>query len=237
MKNFHHQNLTTRNGLPLCNAETWVFDLDNTLYPASCRLFDQVDKNITKFIMRFLSLTWDDAYTIQKTYFRKFGTSMNGLINLHGLDPQEFLEFVHKIDLSPLAKNPEIDTALAKLSGRKIIFTNGSVSHAEAVLGALGIARHFEGIFDIVAANYQPKPDSAIYEIFIKKYNIDPKTAVMVEDMARNLAPAHKIGMSCVWIASDNEWARAHFDETFVHHIIDDLTSWLQMVVAEKNNA
>ncbi len=150
----HRETLTTLNGLPLWEAETWIFDLDNTLYPASCRLFDQVDRNITKYIMRFLQLDWDKAYAIQKKYFREYGTSMNGLMKLHGADPTEFLQFVHDIDLSPVLKNPRMDLALSKLSGRKIIFTNGSISHAEGVMEALGITRHFEGVFDIVASGY-----------------------------------------------------------------------------------
>ena len=220
----------------LLKADTWIFDLDNTLYPASCRLFDQVDKNITKFIMSFLSLDWTEAHTLQKKYFRQYGTSMNGLMKLHNADPLEFLDFVHKIDLSKVEQNPRMSAVLAKLPGRKLIFTNGSTAHAEGVMDALGVTHHFEGIFDIVAANYNPKPNPRAYKAFIEDYAINPLTAVMVEDMACNLVPAHEMGMSCVWIASDSDWARAGSDESHVHYVVDDLTNWLE-VLCEKTEA
>ena len=221
----------TRDGKrPMREAETWVFDLDNTLYPATCRLFDQVDKNITRFIMEFLGLDWDEAYGLQKGYFRQYGTTMNGLMTLHDANPHEFMEFVHDIDLSPVDPNPRMDAALAKLPGRKIIFTNGSVAHAKGVMGALGVAHHFEAIFDIVASDFRPKPERAVYDKFVSDHKIDPNQAVMVEDMARNLAPAHEMGMTCVWIASHNDWAKASHDGDHVHHVVNDLTQWLEIV-------
>ena len=215
---------------PLLKAETWIFDLDNTLYPASCRLFDQVDKNITKFIMHFLSLDWGKAHALQKKYFRQYGTSMNGLMKLHNADPVEFLDFVHNIDLSKVDQNPRLNAALAKLPGRKLIFTNGSAAHAEGVMNALGVTHHFEAVFDIVAANYRPKPDLRTYKAFIASHDIIPQTAVMVEDMACNLVPAHEMGMSCVWIASDSDWARAGPDDRHIHYVVDDLTKWLEVL-------
>ena len=214
----------------LRDTETWVFDLDNTLYPASCRLFDQVDKNITRFIMKFLELEWDEAYALQKGYFRQHGTTMNGLMTLHDADPHEFLQFVHDIDLSPVETNTRMDRALARLPGRKVIFTNGSVAHAEGVMGALGVSHHFDGIFDIVASDYRPKPEPAVYDKFVDDHDIDPTKAVMVEDMARNLAPAHAMGMTCVWVSTDNDWAKAGHDEDHVHHVVEDLTVWLEDV-------
>jgi len=213
---------------PLLKAETWIFDLDNTLYPASCRLFDQVDDNITKFIMNFLSLDWRMAHALQKKYFRQYGTSMNGLMKLHNADPIEFLNFVHNIDLSKVDKNPRLDGALAKLPGRKIIFTNGSAAHAEGIMNALGVTHHFEAVFDIVAAKYKPKPDPRAYKAFVARHKINPKTAVMIEDMACNLVPAHEMGMSCVWIASDSDWAQTGPNESQVHYVVDDLTIWLE---------
>ena len=224
-------NILTRDGTrPLRETETWVFDLDNTLYPAKCRLFDQVDKNITRFIMQFLGLEWDDAYGLQKGYFRQYGTTMNGLMTMHDADPHEFLEFVHDIDLSPVEPNPRMDAALAKLPGRKIIFTNGSTAHAEGVMGALGVTHHFEAIFDIVASDYRPKPERIVYDKFVADHNVNPTRAVMVEDMAHNLAPAHEIGMTCVWITSDNDWAKAGHDGDHVHHVVEDLTKWLETI-------
>ena len=230
MMSIPQNTLTARDGSPLWEAENWIFDLDNTLYPASCRLFDQVDKNITQFIMQFLDLDWDEAYAIQKSYFRRYGTSMNGLMKIHGADPIEFLEFVHNIDLSHVARNPRMDEALTRLPGRKVIFTNGSVKHAERIIDALGVTHHFESIFDIVAADFRPKPNQDTYETCIQKYSINPNSAVMVEDMAQNLTPANKLGMTCVWVASDTEWARTGYQEGHVHHIINDLTTWLELI-------
>ena len=223
-----NNNFETYQYHPLWKAETWVFDLDNTLYPASCRLFDQVDENITKFIMNFLSLDWGMAHALQKEYFRQYGTSMNGLMKIHNADPIEFLDFVHNIDLSKVDKNPRLDDALAKLPGRKIIFTNGSAAHAEGIMNALGVTHHFEAVFDIVAAKYKPKPDRRAYKAFIARHEINPGTAVMIEDMACNLVPAHEMGMSCVWIASDSDWAQAGPDDSHVHYVVDDLTMWLE---------
>jgi len=217
----------------LREAETWIFDLDNTLYPASCRLFDQVDRNITRFIMQFLKVKWDDAYRLQKGYFRHHGTTMRGLMDLHGVDPDEFLEFVHEIDLSPVAANPEMDAALARLPGRKIIFTNGSVAHAENVMSSLGVGDHFEAIFDIVASDYRPKPEQEIYQNLVRAHDINPETTVMVEDMARNLKPAHDMGMVCVWVTSDNDWAKDSHDGEHVHHVVEDLTAWLVEITGD----
>lgn len=208
-------------------ADAWIFDLDNTLYPAACRLFDQVDVNITRYIMNFLDLDWDTARGLQKGYFRQHGTTMNGLMTLHDADPHEYLTFVHDIDLSPVDANPAMDAALAKLPGRKIVFTNGSVDHAEGVMGALGVAHHFEAIFDIVASDYRPKPEPAVYDKFVAVHDIDPARSVMIEDMAKNLKPAHALGMTCVWVRTESDWARDGHDEDHVHHVVDDLTGWL----------
>lgn len=214
-------------GAALREAETWIFDLDNTLYPASCRLFDQVDRNITRFIMQFLEIDWDAAYALQKGYFRQHGTTMNGLMTLHGADPHEFLAFVHDIDLAPVDRNPAMDAALGKLPGRKIVFTNGSVDHAAGVMDALGVAHHFEAVFDIVASDYRPKPEPAVYAKFVAEHGIEPTASVMVEDMAKNLKPAHDLGMTCVWVRTESDWARDGHEGDHVHHVVDDLTDWL----------
>src|SRR5215470_11101633 len=135
----------------------WVFDLDNTLYPARCNLFAQVDRRIGLFIEGLLGLEQGPARELQKRYFREHGTTLRGLMTHHGIDPRAFLDFVHEIDLAPVPPSPALDAALAALPGRKFIFTNGSVAHADRVMGRLGVAHHFEGIFDIVAADYLPK--------------------------------------------------------------------------------
>ena len=215
--------------------ETWVFDLDNTLYPASSRLFDQVDRKITEFIMQALDLEWDAAYKKQKKLFREYGTSMRGMMTEHGTSPDEYLDYVHNIDLSPIPASPDLDEALGQLDGRKVIFTNGSTHHATNVTAKLGITHHFDGIFDIVDSQFTPKPDLGVYEKMIANFGLNPKTAVMVEDMARNLVPAAALGMTTVWVRTDSDWAREGSVGDHIHHVVDDLTDWLTMVVEQQS--
>lgn len=217
---------------PIDAVETWVFDLDNTLYSSSSRLFDQVDRKITEFIMQALSLEWDDAHKKQKTFFREYGTTLNGMMRIHGTHPQEYLEYVHDIDLSPIPHSPELDQALNQLPGRKVIFTNGSTDHARNVTEKLGITQHFDGVFDIVDSAFIPKPEHSVYEKMIKAFDINPKAAVMVEDMARNLVPAAALGMTTVWVRTDTAWATQRSDEDHIDHIIDDVAPWLQELVS-----
>ncbi len=216
----------------LHTAETWIFDLDNTLYPAESNLFDQVDWNITAFVAEFLGMEPVAARKLQKQYFRDHGTTMKGLMVEHGVDPVEFLAYVHDIDLAPINENPTMEAALAKLPGRKIVFTNGSTPHAERITRHIGVHHHFHGFFDITDAEFTPKPARATYDAVCARYDIDPSGAVMVEDMARNLVPAAEMGMTTVWLDSDAEWARAESDGDHVHHVTRDLTAWLNEVVA-----
>ncbi|MEK9672271.1 MAG: pyrimidine 5'-nucleotidase [Rhodospirillaceae bacterium] len=220
----------------LRRADVWVFDLDNTLYPARCRLFDQVDWNITRYVSTLLDLPLDQARALQKTYFRQHGTTMRGLMTLHGVDPQHFLNAAHDIDLAPVDPAPALDAALAKLPGRKVIFTNGDVRHAERVTDKLGVRHHFEAVFDIVASDYDPKPAPHVYDKLCREHAIRPTRAVMIEDMARNLAPAHAMGMTTVWLrplgGGDVTWATDGHDGGHIHHVIDDLVDWLEDVTA-----
>lgn len=208
----------------------WLFDLDNTLYPHSCRLFDQVDRRIGEFVQDFLQLDAEEARRVQKQYLRDHGTTMNGLMQRHGLEPREFLAYVHEIDLTPVDPNPALDQALAALPGRKLIYTNGSEDHASRVLARLGIAAHFEAIFDIVAADYAPKPQPEPFDRLLQRHAVAPERTVFFDDMPRNLAPAAEIGMTTVWVETDSQWARLGHsgDELFVHHRTDDLTGWLE---------
>jgi len=206
---------------------TWIFDLDNTLYPASCRLFDQVQVRIRQYIRTNLGLSETEALALQKRYFQEHMTTLRGLIVNDGIDPHGFLDFVHAIDLEGLQPNPTLDAAIAALPGRKVIFTNGSVQHAERVMARVGIGAHFEAIFDIVASDFVPKPDPGVYRQLCDQYRIDPASAVMIDDMPRNLAPAHHLGMTTVLVKTDDEWAGADVDPTFIHHVTEDLASFL----------
>lgn len=215
---------------------TWIFDLDNTLYPASCRLFDQVQVRILRYIRENLGLSDTGARALQKRYFQEHMTTLRGLIVNDGIDPHAFLDFVHAIDLDALAPDPKLDQAIAALPGRKVIFTNGSVQHAERVMARVGIGPHFEGIFDIVASNFVPKPDLGVYRQLCDIYRIDPAGAVMIDDMPRNLAPAHKLGMTTVLIKTDDEWAGPEGDPTFIHHVTEDLASFLAPYGTSQNS-
>jgi putative hydrolase of the HAD superfamily len=215
---------------PLPHVEDWVFDLDNTLYPASCRLFDQVERRMGEFICEYLNLSWDDARALQKRYFREHGTTLRGLMTVNGLDPQLFLDYVHDIDLTVIDPCHSLDDALARLDGRKLIFTNGSVRHAERVLERIGIAHHFSDVVDIVASNYVPKPDREVYRRMIDRFGIDPARSAMIEDMARNLEPAYELGMTTIWVRNTIEWAVPASEASYIHFAVDDLGSWLSDV-------
>ncbi|MGE0154020.1 MAG: pyrimidine 5'-nucleotidase [Reyranellaceae bacterium] len=211
--------------------DTWVFDLDNTLYHASHNLFDQVSDRIGQFIARFLDVDRQEAHRLQKLYWHEHGTSLRGLMTLHQCRPEEFIEFVHDIDLSVIPPDPELDAALARLPGRKVIFTNGSVPHAERVMQRLGVARHFDGVFDIVACDYVPKPEQAVYERLVGHFGFMPERAVMLDDMAHNLKPAHALGMRTVWVRTDESLQRLQAtggDRSHIHHETDDVVRFLQ---------
>ena len=213
------------------HVETWVFDLDNTIYPARHNLFDQVDVRIGAFIARLLDLDAVAARRIQKQYFRNHGTTLHGLMLHHDVDPHDFLGFVHDIDVACIPPDPALDRNLDRLPGRKVIFTNGSTGHAENVLGRLGVAGRFDGIFAITDADFVPKPEAAPYATLIERFSIDPASAVMVEDIARNLEPAAALGMTTVWVRTDNAWGAEGSGCDYVHHVIDDVAGWLAALV------
>lgn len=208
-------------------TETWIFDLDNTLYPAECELFAQVDSRMGAYISAKLALDATAARALQKTYYRQHGTTLRGLMDNHGVEPEDYLDYVHDIDLSPLDALPSLAAALAALPGRRYVFTNGSRQHALQVIERLGLGSLFAGIFDIVAADYVPKPDTVTYDRFLAEFDIDPATAVFVEDSVANLAPAAALGMRTVWLCQ-REAPGAKAGPDYVDHVIDDLGQWLE---------
>ncbi len=222
-----------RNGFE--HVETWVFDLDNTLYPARYRLFDQIDERMGTFIATRFCVDRQEARRIQKDYFLRYGTTLRGLMSEHGVNPDDFLDFVHDIDHSVLPADEVLAAALDKLPGQKLIFTNGTVEHAERVLSATGIAGRFDDIFDIKASDYEPKPAAGPYQKFISETGFDPKCAAMFEDIARNLEVPHGLGMVTVLVADvDNEDGalinQLNGDATgapYVHHVTEDLGAFL----------
>ncbi len=225
----------------LAHVDAWVFDLDNTLYPVACGPYPQIDQRIRAFIAKALGLDLDTAYERQKQYFHTYGTSLLGMTREHGTDPQEFLAYVHDVDVTCIPADPGLDEALTALPGRKVIFTNADVPYAERVLERIGIRRHFEMIFDIVAADYVPKPHVATYEGMLTRAGIAPRSAAMVDDLPRNLEPAAALGMTTVWVKNDGEWAlpgnsreglRQQYAEigAKAHHVVEHLESWIRAV-------
>ena len=222
------QNVRNMPQPDLSHVEFWIFDLDNTLYPARCRLFDQVDRRIGLYIQELLNLDPEAARALQKQYFREHTTTLKGLMINHGIDPADFLEFVHQIDVSGIDEDPALERALKRLPGKKLIYTNGSVAHARNIMHRLGIGHHFEDIFDIVAAEYLPKPADASFAQLIATYGIVPERAIFIDDMARNLKPAAALGMTTVLVASDHDWAQPKAGEDdFIDYTTDNLAEWL----------
>jgi putative hydrolase of the HAD superfamily len=181
--------------------ETWVFDLDNTLYSSDCDLFPQIDRRMGEFIADTLAIPLEAAQNLRESYYYEHGTTLAGLVEIHGVSPHAFLDYVHDIDLSAIAPSPELAAALAALPGRKFIFTNASRRHAEAVLGRLGLVGQFEDICDIHALEYiHPKPKREAFERFIKAHGVAPREAAMFDDLPNNLETAHSLGMTTVLV-------------------------------------
>ena len=212
----------------------WLFDLDNTLYSGNKKVFDQVDKKMSIFISNKLSVTIEEAKKIQKNYFHQYNTTLNGMIKNHEIDAEEFLEFVHDVDLEFLKKDPKLQNELTNLKGKKFIFTNGSRSHANNVTERIGINNLFEGIFDIVDSDFIPKPLIEPYKKIIEKYGIDPQYCIFIEDIARNLKPAYELGMKTVWIKNDEPWAAEFSNETFIDYKTDNLSDFLRRINEQK---
>ena len=212
----------------------WIFDLDNTLYSGSTKVFEQVDKRMSKYISNKLNIDLEEAKKIQKNYFYEYNTTLNGMIKNHKINPDEFLDFVHDINIDFLQKDPALGKEIENLDGKKIIFTNGSKKHAINVTKQIGIDKLFDDIFDIVDAEFVPKPLVEPYKKLVKKHKIDPKLCVLVEDIARNLKPAYEMGMKTVWIKNDEPWARKFSDSKFVNYKTNNLSEFLKKINLEK---
>jgi putative hydrolase of the HAD superfamily len=223
------------------HVDTWVFDLDNTLYPHHVNLWEQVDVRIRDYIADFLKIGHEEAFRLQKDYYKRYGTSMRGLMTEHGMQPDDFLKFVHEVDHSPLEPNPSLGDAIERLPGRKLILTNGTRSHADAVLARLKLDHHFEDVFDIVAGELEPKPLPAVYDRFLKAHGVDAGRAAMFEDLARNLAVPHRLGMTTVLVVPEHtrevfreDWELEGRDEPHVDHVTDNLVAFLESIAARR---
>lgn len=222
--------------LKRAHIQNWIFDLDNTLYRADAGFFGQIDKKMTDYVSRYLELDPVNARRIQKEYLAEYGTTLSGLMAVHGMDPNEFLDFVHDVDLSMLTPSPDLRASISSLEGRKFIFTNGSYKHAENVAGHLGLWDLFDGSFGVDNLNYIPKPQRSPYVHFCDHFDINPDTAIMFEDNIRNLEVPKSMGMKTVLITSDMSWdhepaearpAGRGAQAPWVDYITDDLPGWL----------
>lgn len=210
----------------LAHISTWIFDLDNTLYPARADLFGRIDKRMTAFVQQLLGVDAAEAHRVQKAYFMGHGTTLAGLMAEHHVDPHAFLAYVHDVEMDVLEHDAPLAAAIARLPGRKLVFTNGDKPYALKVLDRLGLGESFEAVHDLHAMDLVPKPNASAYRGLCDAYAIDPACALFVEDMARNLAPAKAIGMTTVWIDNGSEQA-PDADRGYIDHTVADLASWL----------
>jgi len=218
----------------LQHVRNWIFDLDNTLYPASADLFGLIDQRMTVFIQDLLGLDWTAARTLQKDYFHAHGTTLSGLMAEHGVDPHRFLAYVHDIEMDVLTEDRRLIEAIARLPGRKLIFTNGDADYAGRVLARLGLGESFEAIHDIHACAYTPKPHPDAYRVMAQAFGIDPAESLFVEDMARNLKPAKAFGMTTVWVNNGSEQGREPDDRAYVDYEVTDLGAWLHRILGDE---
>ncbi len=217
----------------LAHIDAWLFDMDNTLYHPRCNLFGQIDRRMEAYVGRLLGVDAAEARRVQKAYFHEHGTTLRGLMLNHGVDPHEFLADVHAIDCGVLSADPQFRTALERLPGRRIVFTNGDAEYAARVLSALRLDDLFEHVFDIHAMEYRPKPDILAYEALVEVTGIDPRRAVFVEDMAANLRPAKALGMTTVWVNNGSERGDHDACASYIDHEVSDLPLWLSHITTE----
>ncbi|MGV3551073.1 pyrimidine 5'-nucleotidase [Rhizobium sp.] len=233
--------MTAQTSLPakadFAHVTDWVFDLDNTLYPHHVDLFAQIDKNMTAYVANLLGLEYAEARALQKKYYYDHGTTLAGLMHHHAVDPHHFLDAAHAIDYSPVLADPDLADAIKALPGRKFIFTNGTVKHAEAAARALGVLDHFEDIFDIVAADFVPKPANATYDKFASLHRVDTKRAAMFEDLPRNLIVPRLLGMKTILIQplpgykALERWEEFDNEDDNIDFATDRLSDFLKAIV------
>jgi putative hydrolase of the HAD superfamily len=213
----------------------WVFDLDNTLYRADNGIFARIDARMTEFVSGHFSLAHDEARALQKKLYREHGTTLNGLITLYGMDPEPYLEFVHKIDLSDLHPDPALGFAIERLPGKRYIFTNGCARHAARILARLELTHLFSDVWDIRTIGFAPKPDPEAYNHVLAHGGFAPGAAAMFDDIARNLVEARRLGMTTVWLDTGAVWDRQGPEfplaaASHIDHVTKDLTQFLNRI-------
>lgn len=204
------------------HVETWVFDLDNTLYPPEVRLFDQIEMRMTAWVAEALGVDASRADELRKDYWARYGTTLAGLMREHDVDPGPYLTDVHDISFEALTPDPDLAAAIDALPGRVLVYTNGSAPYARRVLEARGLNHLFETVYGVEHADFHPKPDRAAFDAIIARDGFAPKAAAMFEDDARNLIEPRGLGMRTVHVAPEPLDEAPHVD----HHT-DDLTGFL----------
>ena len=220
----------------LKNIKNILFDCDGVLYQDLESVFGQVSKKMTEYISNKLNVDLIKAKELQTNYFHKYNTSLNGLMIHHDINPKEFLDFVHDIDLSFLEKDTALRYELENLNLRKFVFTNGSHDHVKHITTTLGIEDQFEGIFDIVDAEYHPKPEARAFDLMVEKFKIDPKETLYIEDIAKNLSIGKERGTITAWLINDEEWGKKESNKEYIDYKIENLTLFLKEIRLLKNS-
>jgi len=219
----------------LAHVDCWVFDLDNTLYCSRrYNLFPAMGEKMQLFIEQIMGVEGPEAVAMRERFSKDYGTTLRGLMVEHKIPPGEFLEFVHDLDLDQIQTEPGLDTALAALPGRKVVFTNATVKYAIDIMDRLGVGHHFDAVFDVAAADFIPKPQMPAYDQFVKAMAVTPDRAIFFEDMAKNLAPAAQIGMTTVWVENERPNALPTPECNHIHYIAEELTAWLEAAAAAR---
>lgn len=219
----------------LDHVDCWVFDLDNTLY-CSRRydLFPAMGEKMQLFIEQFMGVNGDEAAALRERFSNDYGTTLRGLMVEHKIRPEDFLDFVHDLDLDQIKPEPGLDAALGQLPGRKVVFTNATVKYAEEIMNRLGVGHHFDVVFDVAAADFIPKPQMPAYDQFLRATGVSPEKAIFFEDMAKNLAPAAAMGMTTVWVENERPNALPTPACDHIHYIAEVLTPWLEAAAAAR---
>ena len=220
----------------LKNIKNILFDLDGVLYQDLEAVFGQVSKKMTKYISNKLNLSLEKAKELQTNYFHKYNTSLNGLMIHHDIKPEDFLKYVHDIDLSFMKKDLVLRNELENLNIKKFIFTNGSKEHAKNITKHLGINDLFDGLFDIVDAEFSPKPTAKAFDLMIKKFKINPKETLYIEDIAKNLSIGKERGTITAWLINDEYWGKKESDKEFIYYKIENLSLFLKEIRLLQNS-
>ena len=221
--------------MKLKNIKNILFDCDGVLYQDLEAVFGQVSKKMTEYISKKLNLDLKVAKELQRSYFHKYDTSLNGLMIHHNIPPKEFLDYVHDIDLSFLEKDKTLRKELESINLRKFVFTNGSKEHVKNITTSLGIDDQFENVFDIVDAKYNPKPAAKAFDLMLEKFKIDPKETLYIEDIAKNLSIGKERGTTTVWLINDEYWGKKESDKEYIDYKIENLSLFLKEIRLLKN--